>query len=131
MEGILVAPMKMTKKSKLFGYTAIVLIIIAIIAATLYGILSYAFTQSFTSLYVEDISLTPEECSLKIDTWNSGIYFFGYKHFVEDRTLQITIYTGPYGKKWPVKINIADDALAEVERICFKNGQSMKQIYPQ
>lgn len=95
---------------------------------------SSVVSQSFTNLYVKSISLTSEKCFIEIDTWDSGIYFLGYDYFIEDKVLQITVYSEGLclrrGKPWPVKINIFDDALAEVNRICFKDGQTIKQIYP-
>lgn len=112
-----------------------VFLTIAVIAVLIVcGIGSSGVSQSFVNLYVKSISLTSEKCFIEIDTWDSGIYFLGYDYFIEDKVLQITVYSEGLclrrGKPWPVKINIFDDALAEVNRICFKDGQTIKQIYP-
>lgn len=125
----------MTGKKRFANYFAVFLTIAVVIVLTVCGIVSSVVSQSFTNLYVKSISLTSGKCFIEIDTWDSGIYFLGYDYFIEDKVLQITVYSEGLrlrlGKPWPVKINVFDDALAEVERVCFKNGQNLKQIYPQ
>ena len=122
------------RKRRFANYFAVFLTIAVITVLIVCGIVSSGISQSFVNLYVKSISLTSEKCFIEIDTWDSGIYFLGYDYFIEDKVLQITVYSEGLclrrGKPWPVKINIFDDALAEVNRICFKDGQTIKQIYP-
>jgi len=126
---------QMIHKEVFVGHIVILLTITFVIVAIFYGIFLSAFSQSFASLYAKNISLASGKCSMEIDTWNSGIHFYGYKYIVEDKTLQITVYTETIfsrpGKNWPVKISIIDTALTEVERICFKDGHAVRQIYPE
>lgn len=91
--------------------------------------------SSYAGLRSSDVVLEEDRFSVQLDTGDSSPLFKRCRYQVEENTLYLTVYTGYLGiytrcRPWPVTVRIQDAALAQVDQICLRNGDSVKKIYP-
>ena len=90
----------------------------------------------YGGLQAEQPSLEGDVFSVKLSGGEDLRLFKGYRCQVEGDTLYITVYSGDFYtsfrcRAWPVTIRMQDPALENVEQVCFRDGSSLKRIYPE
>ena len=89
--------------------------------------------SSYLMLSAANMALKEDSFSLRLSTTSSLRLYKGYGY--ED-ALYITVYSGDFYtssrcREWPVTLCIQDPALEGVARVYFRDGASVKKIYPE
>ena len=92
--------------------------------------------SSYLMLSAANMALKEDSFSLRLSTTSSLRLYKGYGYEVEEDALYITVYSGDFYtssrcREWPVTLCIQDPALEGVGRVYFRDGASVKKIYPE
>lgn len=118
-----ISPQKTSKVPK----WAIIAVFACLVLAAMLG--SRTAVLSVDSGVAQVVSQTDSTLTLTLDNTASSSKYRGNDYTIEDGNLILTVYISLFGgAKWPVTVEITDDAISSVQHIYLTDGTNVKLI---